>query len=205
MTQGAQHWEAVYQQKQVDEVSWFQPKPTYSLDFISDSGIQPQQAMIDVGGGASTLVDALLDAGYQDVSVLDIAYTALQHAQTRLGERATQVTWLQSDITAFVPPKTYALWHDRAVFHFLLEAADRRRYIEVLHQALQPGGHLVLAAFSPTGPTHCSGLPIVRYDVALLMHTLGAGFQLLSTRQEAHQTPAGKTQDFLYFHLQKQV
>lgn len=198
-----QHWEAVYQHKQPNEVSWFQTHPEYSLALIKNAGVMPAQAVIDVGGGASHLVDQLLAAGYQDVSVLDIAAAALTHAKTRLGAQAAQVTWLESDVTAFNPPKQYALWHDRAVFHFLTDAADRARYLEVLNAALQPAGHVIIATFAPDGPEQCSNLPVERYDADKLQAVLGAEFSLLETQSEAHQTPTGKVQHFLYFRLQQ--
>lgn len=197
------HWETVYQQKQPNEVSWFQTHPEYSLDLIKHAGVTQEQAIIDVGGGASHLVDSLLDAGYRDVSVLDIAQAALQHAQARLASRAAQVTWLVSDVLAFAPPQSYALWHDRAVFHFLTNSEDRARYLEVVAAALQTRGHLIIATFAPDGPEQCSNLPVERYDADKLISTLGADFSLLETLSEAHQTPSAKIQHFLYFRLQK--
>jgi trans-aconitate methyltransferase len=194
-----QHWESVYRQKQPDQVSWFQSHPEHSLDLIQASGVTKDQPLIDVGGGASRLVDALLEAGYRDVSVLDIAAAALVHAQTRLAGRAAQVAWLESDVTAFIPPRQYALWHDRAVFHFLTDAEDRKKYLAVLRQAVLPGGQVIIATFAPDGPEQCSNLPVERYDADKLAETLGAAFSLLETRSEAHRTPAGKIQHFLYF------
>jgi trans-aconitate methyltransferase len=198
-----QHWETVYQQKQPDEVSWFQTHPEYSLELIHATGMAKNQPVIDVGGGASRLVDKLLEAGYQDVSVLDIAAAALAHAGNRLGERATQVTWLESDVTAFAPPRQYALWHDRAVFHFLTDAGDRAKYLAVLHRAILPGGHVIIATFAPDGPDKCSNLPVERYDAEKFQATLGKGFRLLETRSEAHRTPANKIQHFLYFRCRR--
>ncbi len=200
-----QHWETVYQQKQPGEVSWFQVHPEYSLDLIQATGIAKNQPIIDVGGGASRLVDSLLAAGYQEVSVLDIAGAALAHAQTRLGIAAAQVTWLESDVTAFIPPKQYALWHDRAVFHFLIDANDRAKYLAVLRQAVLPGGQIIIATFAPDGPDQCSNLPVERYDAEKMQKTVGADFLLQETRSEAHHTPAGKIQHFLYFRLAKQA
>jgi ubiquinone/menaquinone biosynthesis C-methylase UbiE len=200
-----QHWESVYQQKQPDEVSWFQAHPHYSLKLIQASGIVKNQAIIDVGGGASRLVDKLLESGYQDVSVLDIAAAALEHAKTRLGKRAAHVSWLESDVTTFVPPRQYALWHDRAVFHFLIDANDRAQYLDILRRAVLPGGHVIIATFSPDGPDKCSNLPVERYDAEKLEKTLGADFSLQQTLSEVHQTPAAKIQHFLYFHLVKRA
>ncbi|QEP45171.1 class I SAM-dependent methyltransferase [Ectothiorhodospiraceae bacterium BW-2] len=179
--------------------------PEYSLNLIHNTGIKQTQPLIDVGGGASYLVDKLLAAGYQDISVLDIAAAALAHAKARLTPAQTQqVTWLESDITAFTPPKRYQLWHDRAVFHFLTTAEERKQYLTVLERALQPNGHLIIATFAPDGPEQCSHLPVERYDAEKLTQTLGADFSLLETQREAHQTPSGKVQHFCYFRLQKQ-
>ena len=201
--QQKQHWENVYQQKQPTEVSWFQTHPEYSLNLIQSVGIAQDQAIIDVGGGASYLVDKLLAADYQDVTVLDIAAAALDHAQTRLGNRAAQVTWLESDITTFEPPKQYALWHDRAVFHFLINSEDRLRYLVSLQRALPVGAHAVIATFAPDGPEQCSNLPVERYDAEKLHNIVGHAFKLKQTLSEAHITPANKIQHFLYFLLQR--
>jgi trans-aconitate methyltransferase len=201
--QRKQHWEQVYRDRQPGEVSWYQAHPEYSLDLIAGTGLGKTGAIIDVGGGASRLVDRLLAAGYQDVTVLDIAGAALDHARTRLGPRADRVTWLEGDVTAFRPARPYALWHDRAVFHFLTDPGDRRRYRDILLQALPAGAHAVIATFAPDGPSQCSSLPVARYDAQQLQTTLGNGFELLETRREAHLTPAGKTQHFLYFCLRR--
>jgi ubiquinone/menaquinone biosynthesis C-methylase UbiE len=200
-----QHWENVYQHKAVDEVSWFQAHPEYSLDLIQAAGVTPMQAIIDVGGGASRLVDKLLAAGYCNISVLDIAAAALTHTQARLGARAAEITWLESDVTAFTPPQSYALWHDRAVFHFLTEDADRQKYLCVLRQAVPVGGHVIIATFALDGPEQCSNLPVQRYDESALQAVLGAEFKLLETRCEAHQTPVGKIQHFMYARFQRQA
>lgn len=197
------HWETVYQQKQPNEVSWYQVHPEYSLNLIRATGVARDRPIIDVGGGASHLVDQLLATGYQDITVLDIAAAALVNAHSRLGSRAAQVTWLESDVTTFEPPKQYALWHDRAVFHFLTDAPDRQRYLAILQHALPPGGHAIIATFSPDGPKQCSNLPVERYDATKLQATVGDAFKLLETRSEAHVTPANKTQHFLYFWLQR--
>jgi len=197
-----QHWEDVYTNKQPTDVSWFQPRPEISLALIEASGIAHDAAIIDMGGGASRLVDCLLDAGFSDVSVLDIAGAALRHAQQRLGERSSRVNWIEADATSFAPPRQYALWHDRAVFHFLTEAADRAAYRQRLAQALQPGGHLIIATFALDGPTVCSNLPVQRYSPETLGAELGDEFDLVETRTELHITPARKEQRFVYcrFH-----
>lgn len=205
MNDRKRHWQKVYRDKQADEVSWFQPRPELSLSLIDSADLKPGGGLIDVGGGASTLIDHLLDRGYRDLTVLDVSGLALEMAQQRLGDSAEQVGWLEADITTFRPDRRWRLWHDRAVFHFLTDKADRERYRDVLLQALDPGGQLVIAAFAIGGPTQCSGLDIVQYDAAKLLGELGEGFELLGTRQETHITPGGQTQAFNYFHLQRWI
>ncbi len=195
------HWDKVYEGKSPLDVSWFQAEPVRSLGLIQNSGIGKDGFVIDVGGGASVLVDALLAAGYARVAVLDISAGALEAARGRLGERAGEVEWLEADITAFNPPHSYALWHDRAVFHFLTEKADRENYVQALKKAVPPGGHIVIAAFAVGGPQQCSGLDIVQYDAAKLRRELGEGFELAEEMQELHVTPAGGQQQFSYFRL----
>lgn len=153
---------------------------------------------MDVGGGASTLVDNLLDAGYRDVSILDIASGALAHARARLGANAARVTWIEADVTEFEPSRSYAVWHDRAVFHFLTEATDRELYLDVLRRVLEPRGHVVLATFGPEGPTRCSDLQIQRYSVEQVGAVLGPAFRLRAREIEEHRTPMGTTQQFVY-------
>jgi len=192
------HWEDVYSRKSPAEVSWYQPEPRKSLEFIAATGAAKDVAILDVGGGASTLVDCLLDAGYTNLSVLDIAATALRHSRARLGARANDVTWIVADVTSFEPQQPYSVWHDRAVFHFLTSDADRLRYLAVLKTAVQRGGSMVLATFGPEGPLRCSGLDIQRYDKDQLLGLFGNDFKLESDEIESHQTPAGTTQQFLF-------
>lgn len=196
------HWEAVYQDKSPQAVSWYQHKPTLSLRLIAQCGLSKTAAIIDVGGGASTLVDYLLADGYTDLTVLDISTTALSFAQQRLGDRAKRVNWIASDITTFETDARYDVWHDRAVFHFLTDTADRRKYVANLKHALQPGGHVILAAFAIGGPTKCSGLDIVQYDAVKLASELGKEFTLLEQAEELHRTPAGGEQKFGFFCYQ---
>ncbi len=158
------HWDAVYRTKSITDVSWYEPHPDKSLELIRHSAIEPTDPIIDVGGGASFLVDDLIEAGYRDVTVLDVSAAVLDQLRERLGAQAPKVSLLHEDITAFEPGSRYALWHDRAVFHFLVEGGDRDRYVGALHRALRPGGHLVMATFGPSGPERCSGLPTRRYD-----------------------------------------
>lgn len=195
------HWQSIYRDRSPSEVSWYQGEPTLSMELIRSCGLRKDAPLIDVGGGASVLVDRLVLAGFTELSVLDISGLALSRARERLGDAADRVTWIEADITQFTPPRHYALWHDRAVFHFLTDSADRESYIAALNAGLSAGGHLIIAAFAIGGPEQCSGLPIVQYDAAKLQAELGAGFRLLETRQEAHITPAGKTQQFGYFRL----
>lgn len=199
------HWEAIYREKGPTEVSWHQDHPAMSLALISDTGLAHDAPLIDVGGGASRLVDHLLDAGYRDITVLDIASEALSHARARLGARARTVHWVEADVTAFTPPHPYELWHDRAVFHFLTDADDRRRYIEALRRGLTTDGHLIIATFGLDGPEKCSGLPVERYDARRLSAELGDRFRLEDVRDELHATPAGKTQAFTCFRLRRQA
>lgn len=197
------HWEQVYAQKQPAEVSWFQPRPEYSLRLIASAGIATDQPVIDMGGGASHLVDSLLELGYCDVSVLDISGTALQHARARLGAAAARVSWIEADATLFEPPKTYVLWHDRAVFHFLSDPTDRLAYRQRLAHGLQSGGHLIIATFALDGPEKCSNLPVQRYSPETLSAELGAGYTLVETLAETHVTPAQKEQRFVYCRFVK--
>lgn len=192
------HWEDVYQGKSATEVSWYQDSPDRSLALVDSTGIAKQAPIIDVGGGASTLVDHLLASGYSDVTVLDLASAAFDQARARLAGRAAGVDWVVSDVTRFRPRRRYQLWHDRAVLHFLTEATDRERYVDVLRRALEPGGHAIIATFGPEGPKRCSGLDVRRYSVDLLRELLGPGFILQSHELENHQTPSGALQQFLY-------
>ncbi|MFZ5594604.1 MAG: class I SAM-dependent methyltransferase [Pseudomonadota bacterium] len=195
------HWETVYEQKSPGEVSWYQRDPVLSLELIQNAGIARDAAIIDVGGGASVLVDRLLAIGYRNVSVLDLSARALVCAQARLSGTGHYVTWIEADVTTFVPPVSYDLWHDRAVFHFLTDADDRRKYVEVLKRSVKSGGHVIIAAFAIGGPTQCSGLDIVQYDAEKLSNTLGASFRLMEERAELHVTPAKKEQKFAYFRF----
>ncbi len=197
------HWETVYQQKGPGEVSWYQPHLNVSLTLLANAGLSAESRILDVGGGASTLVDDLLARDVSDVTVLDISAHALDAAKARLGERAKRVTWIEADITrAQLPSASYNLWHDRAVFHFLTNAEDRRRYIAAMRDALTPGGHALLATFALHGPPRCSGLEVVRYSPDTLLHALGQGFILNEAVYETHHTPFGTTQNFVYCRFQ---
>ena len=197
-TEASRHWDGVYGSKAFDEVSWYQPLPERSLRHIENAVANRDAAIIDAGGGASTLVDHLLDAGFNDVTVLDISGRALQQARHRLGTRADAVNWVVADVRTFLPDREFSIWHDRAVLHFLTDADDRARYVEALQRALLPGAMLVLSTFGPEGPLKCSGLQICRYDVDMLMEVLGPCFELQDHEFENHETPAGAKQQFLY-------
>lgn len=201
MSESKQHWENVYRNKSPVEVSWYQQEPALSLSLISRIELPSNAPLIDVGGGSSTLVDRLIDEAYTDISVLDISGSALAHSKNRLGYRAEKVHWYETDVTRFVPPQRFALWHDRAVFHFLTDRADRENYIHVLQQALEPGGHAIMMTFAIDGPRKCSGLDIVQYDADKLATELGAGFELVETGHNIHHTPSGNQQKFAFFHF----
>jgi len=195
------HWQTIYQEKSPLDVSWYQKEPTLSLELVRRTQIARDEPVIDVGGGASVLVDYLVKAGFTNLAVLDISGNALASAQKRLGDSAKHITWLEADITQFNPPCQFSLWHDRAVFHFLTDPADRTRYVETAKRALKPGGHLIIAAFAPGGPEKCSGLDIVQYDSEKLVAALGDSFDLVEQKDEVHMTPAGKEQKFTYFRF----
>jgi 2-polyprenyl-3-methyl-5-hydroxy-6-metoxy-1,4-benzoquinol methylase len=194
-----EHWERVYAEKTADEVSWYQRDPTLSLALIEAAGIRPEEAVLDVGGGASLVVDRLLERGFRDVTVLDVAESALDVVRARLGSAADgRVELVRADVTRFAPSRRYALWHDRAVFHFLTGPEDRRAYVAALQAALQPRGHAIVATFALDGPERCSGLEVARYDAAGLAAELGAGLELRRVEAERHVTPAGRAQSFQY-------
>ena len=198
MVDRQQHWETVYSSKATDRVSWFQQHAASSLRLIQGCAAADAQ-IIDVGGGASVLVDNLLDAGYRNLTVLDLAESALATSRARLGARAQSVQWIAADITrAELPPAHYDVWHDRAVFHFLTDPADRARYVEQVLKSVKPGGHVIVAAFGPGGPLQCSGLDVMRYAPDALHAEFGAPFRLLGHETETHLTPAGKEQEFVY-------
>jgi 2-polyprenyl-3-methyl-5-hydroxy-6-metoxy-1,4-benzoquinol methylase len=193
------HWEHIYETKSPDQVSWYQEHAKFSLQYIQNTGILKTDQIIDIGGGASSLVDDLLTTGFQNISILDVSRTALQVARERLGPRAASVTWIEADITqAQLPHQTYDVWHDRAVFHFLTEASDRQRYIDNVRHAVRKGGHVIVATFAPDGPDHCSGLEVVRYSPESLHNEFGDGFEVVDSTHETHHTPFGTEQKFIY-------
>ncbi len=198
------HWENVYSTKGYDQVSWYREHLDCSLQMIIDTGVDKDAAVIDVGGGSSTLVDDLLDNGFVDISVLDISPTAIEKSRDRLGTNSENVDWMVGDITEIeLPESRFDVWHDRAVFHFLTEPEDRRKYVDVVRRSLKPGGHLIIAAFGPDGPEKCSGLSIVRYSPASMRAEFGSAFELANIFDEIHHTPFGTTQAFVYCHFLK--
>ena len=199
----ASHWRKVWERSVPERVSWYQIRPDTSLALLETAGIGHSDGIVDVGGGASNLVDHLLETGFKDVAVLDISPAALHRARTRLGEAGKKVEWIEADLVRFVPGRTWDVWHDRAVFHFLTEADDRAAYRETLVRSLAVGGHAILATFGPDGPTRCSGLDTCRYSAEGLRGELGPGFRLEETRLKIHRTPAGSEQQFLYVLLQR--
>lgn len=198
------HWDSVYATKAENELSWFQASPVASLDIIHSLGLRGGASIIDIGGGTSRLVDALLDEDC-DVTVLDLSATALAAAKTRLGARSCRVHWLAVDVTTWEPTQTYDLWHDRAAFHFLTEPADRDAYAARLRHALHPGGHAIIATFAPDGPERCSGLPVLRHDAASIGALLGKDFELIEERRQDHQTPSGNVQRFQCAHFRRKI
>jgi SAM-dependent methyltransferase len=200
-TDARAHWERVYTRKDPRSVGWYEPVLERSLALIGEAGLDRDAPIIDVGGGASTLAATLLDAGYTDVSVADISPASLQHARRELGADAERIAWIEADVRKHDFGRSFALWHDRAAFHFMVDAADRAAYLDVLEATLSPGGHVVIASFGPHGPTHCSGLPTMRYGAAELAELLGDGYKLVSSCLEQHRMPSGAEQQFMYAHL----
>lgn len=197
-----QHWEKVYETKASNQVSWFRPHLETSLALIERAASgNLEAAIIDVGGGASTLLDDLIERGYRNIAVLDISQAALAVARIRLGKAGEAVQWLHADVTKVsLPAQSIDVWHDRAVFHFLTAPDSRQAYVNAVIQAVKPGGHVIVSTFGPEGPAKCSGLDVMRYDAAALHAEFGAHFRLLESSKELHQTPFGTTQQFLYCH-----
>ncbi len=192
------HWNDVYASKAETEVSWFQETPAPSLELLAHVGATPRSAILDVGGGASRLVDHLLAQRYEDVTILDLSAAALAAAKARLGEAAGRVAWIAADVTAWTPPRRYDVWHDRAALHFLVDPADQAAYHARLCQALRRGGHAIIATFALDGPEKCSGLPVKRWDAAGLADFLGPDFAPVAERRHEHVTPRGSQQRFQF-------
>ena len=193
------HWERVYQTKAAESVSWFQEHAERSLELIRSIGASCSSSIIDVGGGASTLVDDLVRDGHRDVTVLDLSAKALAVARERLGADSASVRWIEGDIrNVDLPARAFDIWHDRAVFHFLTDAADRHAYVQQVMRSVKPGGHVIVATFGPDGPLQCSGLPVERYSPERLHGEFGPAFELIKHASEAHRTPVGNVQHFIY-------
>lgn len=193
------HWQEVYSRREPDGVSWYRPHLERSLAFIRSTGLPTDARIVDVGGGASTLVDDLLAAGYRDVAVVDLAEAALDAARARLGAKADDVEWIAGDVTALsFPNASIDFWHDRAVFHFLTEARARAAYLEKVRDAVKPGGYVMVATFGVDGPEMCSGLPVTRYDAAGIHSVFGDAFEKIGEAEEQHATPWGSAQSFVY-------
>ncbi|WP_373551148.1 trans-aconitate 2-methyltransferase [Haliscomenobacter sp.] len=197
------HWDQVYTTKALEQSSWYQPIPNISLGFTQQLSIAKDDAIIDVGGGDSLLVDHLLDLGYQNISVLDISPKALERAQNRLGERAKTVKWILADAAKFEPTEQYDFWHDRAAFHFLTTEADIQHYAQTAAQAIKPGGFLVIGTFSEQGPKKCSGLEIKQYSEQDLVQVFENQFNKIFCQQSNHLTPSQATQQFTFCVLQR--
>jgi len=194
-----EHWEAVYGRKGPTEVSWYRPHLDLSLRFVDGAELSPTSSILDVGGGASTLVDDLLARGYRDVAVLDLSEGAIAQAKARLGASGNQVAWMIGDVTEMeFPEHRFDFWHDRAVFHFLTEESARQRYVAAVHRALKPNGHVLVATFGPSAPDHCSGLPVLRYTAEGIHGQFGTEFEKIGSESEIHRTPWGSEQEFVY-------
>jgi SAM-dependent methyltransferase len=197
--QSKEHWEKVYSTKAATQVSWFQEHAAMSLQLITRQNVPLSAAIIDVGGGASTLVDDLLDAGYRQLTVLELSGAAIATAKSRLGERASLVQWREANVLEeSLPSHSFDVWHDRAVFHFLTTEKERQAYVAQVLRAVKPGGLVIVATFAEDGPTQCSGLPVMRYAANDLHAQFGAPFELLGHEKELHMTPGGNEQKFVY-------
>lgn len=192
------HWENIYQTKQLNEVSWYQPTPQTSLDYINELGKPKNAKIIDVGGGDSFLVDHLLKQGYSNITVLDISEAAINRAKKRLGDSANKVTWIVSDITDFNPTETYDVWHDRAAFHFLTKESDIRKYVEIVNKSITENGNLIIGTFSEQGPLKCSGIEIKQYSEASLSKQFEPQFTKINGKTLNHETPFNTIQNFTF-------
>lgn len=198
------HWDSIYSSCSEEGVSWYQRDPQLSLKLIREVAPGAQARVIDVGGGASVLVDRLLELPFENITILDISATALEKAKTRLGTRAEHVDWITADITDVGELGMFDVWHDRAVFHFLTNPEDQVKYVDVARRTIVPGGHLIIASFADDGPKQCSGLDVCRYNAATMANVLGKGFSLVRTAREIHTTPSGVPQSFFYGMFQRQ-
>ena len=198
-----EHWERVYNKNKTDELGWYQDYPEMSLKLIADTGVGVDGNIIDIGGGTSRLAGILLDQGYRKLTVLDISGSSIEKAILQLGEKSNQITWIEADVTKFDFSESFDVWHDRAVFHFLTDSVDRRRYVDALYQALKPGGHLIISTFCLEGPPKCCRLNVVRYSAETLQKEFGDNFEMIETFNEVHDTPSKVQQNFIYCRFMK--
>ena len=198
------HWQQVYLSKSEQQVSWSQPDPQPSLGLIEKFSGGTAASIVDIGGGASRLVDALVQGGFGEITVLDLSEAALQAAKERLGSAGASIRWVAADVTSWQPPHPFDIWHDRAAFHFLVEEKDRKAYIERLSSGVKAGGHAIIATFAPDGPEKCSGLPVQRYDAESLGKAIGSGFELVEHQAHRHVTPWGAPPSFQFSVLRRQ-
>ena len=197
------HWDRVFEDRSLTAMSWYEQSPRMSLEMIDLAGIEPHEAVLDVGGGASPFAGALLARGFADVTVLDLSEVAVRASRAELGPAAARVAWIRADILDWTPERTYGLWHDRAAFHFLVEVESRERYLATARLAVRPGGHVVIGTFAEDGPTTCSGLPVARYDAEALADAFGPEFTTVGTRRDEHRTPGGAHQAFTWVALRR--
>jgi SAM-dependent methyltransferase len=197
------HWQNVYQTKGERDVSWFEESPAISLELIRATGVGLDASIVDIGGGASRLVDALVGEGFHSVTVLDLSEKAITTSRERLGERAKQVSWIVGDVTTWQPTEIFDVWHDRAAFHFLTEPASRAAYAARVQEAVRPGGHGIIGTFALDGPERCSGLPVARHDAHSIGEVLGRSFKLIEARPYDHETPSGVIQRFQFSRFQR--
>ena len=197
------HWETIYNQKAEVDLSWHQDDPSLSIELMQRAGLHLNTSVIDIGAGTSRVADRLLSMGLRDITVLDLSDSAISRSRSRLGDRDSHVRWIVADVTTWDAPRVFAIWHDRAVFHFLVNPEDRASYVEHLSSSLNVGGHAVIATFALDGPEKCSGLDVQRYSPDTLSETLGDGFALVVHRFHLHYTPSGRPQSFQYSLFQK--
>ena len=200
-----QHWERVYNKNKTEELGWYQDYPEMSLKLIAATGVGVHGNIIDIGGGTSKLAGILLDQGYRRLTVLDISGSSIEKTKLQLGEKWKQITWIEADVTQFDFTERFDIWHDRAVFHFLTDPVDRRKYVDVLNQALKPGGHLIISTFGLKGPPRCSGVNVVRYSVETLHNEFGNTFVMVESYDEVHNTPSNVQQNFVYCRFNKRI
>ncbi|MGK7392259.1 MAG: class I SAM-dependent methyltransferase [Candidatus Cyclobacteriaceae bacterium M2_1C_046] len=202
-TERSKHWENIYRTKELNDVSWYQPTPITSLNYIQELNISKTAKIIDIGGGDSLFADHLIEFGYQDITVLDISAEALERAKKRLGSNASKVKWIASDIVDFTPTEEYDLWHDRATFHFLVKEDEIKKYVETVNKAIKSGGYLILGTFSEQGPEKCSGLNIKQYSEGSMNSRFDEAFEKLKCKKSDHKTPSGSIQNFIFCSFRK--